>query len=127
VAEAGAGPAASLFAGWTTDAGQHWSLSPVLRLGTSYPESVSFGQGGTTAVVLSDGHGETVTGPGASWRSLPTLPAGRTVTLALPAAGETDALAADGSVLTAWQLVPGSARWSKTQVIKVPIQYGSSG
>jgi hypothetical protein len=49
------------------------------------------------------------------------------VTLALPAAGITDALAADGSSLTVWQLRRGSAAWASTQAIKVPIQYGSSG
>ena len=48
------------------------------------------------------------------------------MTLALPAAGTTDALAADGSSLTVWQLRPGSAEWARTQAIKVPIQYGSS-
>ncbi len=127
VAEAGTGSAASLFAAWTSDAGRRWSLSPVLRLGTSYPESVSFGDGGATAVVLSGNRGETLAGPGAAWRSLPALPPGRTITLALPSAGTADALASDGSVLTAWQLSPGSARWTKKQVIKVPIQYGSSG
>jgi hypothetical protein len=57
---------------------------------------------------------------------LPALPAGHAVTLALPAAGTIDALAADGGTLTAWQLRNGSATWSKTQTIKVPIQYGSS-
>jgi len=66
-------------------------------------------------------------GPGASWRALPPLPSGRTVTLALPAAGITDALTADGSSLTAWRLAPGSATWARTQTIKVPNQYGSSG
>jgi hypothetical protein len=44
----------------------------------------------------------------------------------LPAAGTTDALAADGSTLTAWQLTAGSPRWARAQVIKVPIQYGCS-
>jgi hypothetical protein len=48
------------------------------------------------------------------------------VTLALPAAGITDVLAADGSSLTVWQLRPGSSAWARTQAIKVPIQYGSS-
>jgi hypothetical protein len=76
-------------------------------------------------VVLSGHRGETLAGPGASWQALPPLPSGRTVTLALPAAG-TDALTADGSSLTAWRLAPGSATWDRTQTIEVPIQYGSS-
>jgi photosystem II stability/assembly factor-like uncharacterized protein len=123
----GTGTSAGLLAAWTSDGGQHWSLSPGFRLGGSHPVSVSFGSGGATAIVLNGNRGEVLTGPGASWRTLPALPAGRTLTLALPAAGTTDALAASGSTLTAWQLTGGSAKWDRTQVIKVPIQYGSSG
>ena len=78
-------------------------------------------------MVLSGHRGETLAGPGASsWQALPPLPSGRTVTLALPAAGTTDVLTVDGSSLTAWRLAPGSATWDRTQTIKVPIQYGSS-
>ena len=125
--EAGTGPAASLLAAWTSDGGQQWQLSPGYRVGGAHVESASFGIGGATAVVLSGGRGETLAGPGASWRALPPLPPGRTVVLALPAAGTTDALAAVGNSLTAWQLGPDSAAWTRTQAIKVPIQYGSSG
>ena len=123
--QAGTGPSASLLAAWTSD-GQQWRLSPAFRLGGAHPVSVSFGSSGATAVVLSGHRGETLAGPGASsWQALPPLPSGRTVTLALPAAG-TDALTADGSSLTAWRLAPGSATWDRTQTIEVPIQYGSS-
>jgi hypothetical protein len=125
--EAGTGPSAILLAAWTSDGGQQWRLSPTFGLGGAHAESVSFGAGGATAVVLSGHRGETLAGPWASWRALPSLPAGRTVTLALPAAGTTDALAATGSSLTVWQLRSGSAAWARTQAIKVPIQYGSSG
>ena len=124
--EADGPPGASLLAAWTSDGGQHWALSPVLRLGGSYAVSASFGSSGEVAVVLAGHRGATLAGPGNSWRQLPTLPAGRAVTLALPAAGTTDVLAAEGGTLTAWQLRNGSATWSKTQTIKVPIQYGSS-
>ena len=104
--QAGGPPDVSLLAAWTSDGGQHWTLSPVLRLGGSHAVSASFGSSGEVAVVA--------------------LPAGRAVTLALPAAGITDALAAAGGTLTAWQLRDGAATWSKTQTISVPIQYGSS-
>jgi len=124
--EAGGPPDVSLFAAWTSDGGQHWALSPVLRLGGSYAVSASFGGSGGVAVVLAGNRGATLAGPGNSWRQLPALPAGHAVTLALPAAGTIDALAADGGTLTAWQLRNGSATWSKTQTINVPIQYGSS-
>jgi hypothetical protein len=125
--ETGTGAAAALLATWTSDGGQHWSVSPALKLGDGHTVSASFSQTGATAVVLSGNRGETLAGPGASWRALPALPPGRTVTLALPAAGTTDALAADGSTLTAWQFGPGSPKWARTQAIKVPIEYGSSG
>ena len=76
--------------------------------------------------MLSGGHGVTLAGPGAAWRQLPSLPAGQSVVLALPAPGTTDLLAAAGSMLTAWRLTGQPARWTRTQTIKVPIQYGSS-
>jgi len=124
--QAGTGPSAGLIGAWTSDGGQRWKLSAPFGLGGAYAVSASFGSDGATEVVLSGQRGETLAGPGASWRALPPLPPGRTVTLALPAAGITDALAADGSSLTVWQLRPGSAAWARTQAIKVPIQYGSS-
>jgi len=75
-------------------------------------------------VVLTGNRAATLAGPGGSWRRLPALPCGRTVTLALPGGGGTDALAADGGTLTVWRL---GASWAKTQTVQVPIQYGSSG
>ena len=81
--EARAAPSLSLLAAWTSD-GERWRLSPVLRTGGPAAVSASFGDGGT-GVVLSGNRGATISGPGSSWRRLPALPAGRTVTLALPA------------------------------------------
>ena len=125
--QAGTGLSAVLIETWTTDGGQQWKLSSPFRLGGAHAVSAFFGSDGATAVILSGHRSETLAGPGASWRALPPLPPGRTVTLALPAAGTVDALAADGSSLTIWQLRSGSAAWARTQAIKVPIQYGSSG
>ena len=125
--EAGTGPSASLLAAWSSDGGRQWRVSPAFRLGAAYAESVSVGAGGAAAVVLSGHRGVTLAGPGASWRALPSLPAGRTVTLALRAAGTAEALVAGGGSLTVWQLRPGAAGWARTQAITVPIQYGSSG
>jgi hypothetical protein len=143
--QAGAGPSASLVAAWSAT-GSQWTLSPPLRLNGLAVESSSFGQG-SLAVTLTGRRGEVLTGPAASWQPLPELPAGRTVTLALPKAGIVDALAASGSDLTAWQLpvaVPasggtaaspasgltarayGRGTWTRTQQTTVPIQYGSS-
>jgi hypothetical protein len=110
-----------------------WSLSPALRLHGSTVQSASFdGSGQQVAVVLSSGHGAILAGPHATWQALPALPPGRAVVLALPAGGGVQALAASGGTLTAWQLPGDSLRgaaaghWVKAQVIKVPIQYGSS-
>jgi hypothetical protein len=122
--EAGTGTSASLLAAWGGSQGQ-WLLSPALRLSGAQPVSASFGSGGAAAVLLSGNRAETLAGPGASWRALPPLPP-RSSTLALPAPGTTDALAASGGTLTIWQLAPGSAIWARLQAIKVPIQYGSS-
>jgi hypothetical protein len=124
--EAGTGPAAALLAAWTSSGGQ-WTVSPPLPLGGAGVLSTSFGGTGAAAVVLSGNRGAVLSGPGARWQALPALPSGATVTLALPAAGGTDALAAAGSMLTVWHLAAGSAQWAKTQVTKVPVQYGSSG
>jgi hypothetical protein len=124
--QVGTGPSASLLAAWTGNGGT-WTLSQPFGLSGSHPVSASFGADGTTAVVLSGGRGMAVSGPGAPWRQLPSLPSGlAVVVLALPAPGRTDLLAAAGSMLTVWQLTGQPVRWTKTQSVKVPIQYGSS-
>jgi hypothetical protein len=77
-------------------------------------------------VLLGGGRAETISGPGASWQALPSVPAG-TATLAPgpgSGSGAFDALAVSGSRLTVWQLA--AAAWTKAQVINVPITYGSS-
>jgi hypothetical protein len=134
--QAGTGRGASLITAWTT--GDRWQLSPALRLGGRAVLSSSFGNGGGAAVELAGGRGYFLAAPGRSWQPLPQLPPGRTVTLALPAGGGVDALAANGSVLTVWRLSSGSrsgsgapatgsvGAWMKTQRTTVPIQYGSS-
>jgi hypothetical protein len=122
---AGTGPTASLLAAWSSGSGSHWVLSPPLRLNGASLSSASFGPGDTAAVVLNGGRGEAVAGPGVPWRALPALPPG-TAALAAGPAGGFDALTVDRTKMTAWRLVPGSTAWAKTQVITVPIQFGSS-
>ncbi len=122
--EAGTAPSLSLLAAWTGD-GEHWRLSPVLRTGGSAAVSASFGDG-RAGVVLSGNRAETIAGPGSSWRRLPALPGGRTVTLALPGGGATEALAAGAGTLTVWRLAGDPGTWEKAESITVPIQYGSS-
>ncbi len=123
--EVGAGSTASVLTAASTD-GSHWTLSAASGLAGRQVISASFGTGGGVAIVLTGGRAQTISGPGSSWRTLPPLPPGRTVTLALTGTTTVDALAADGGTLTAWQLIPGPAAWTREQVIKVPIQYGSS-
>lgn len=123
---AGTGPAASLLAAWSAGDGSHWSMSAPLRLNGATPSSVSFGPAGSSAIVLNDGRGETVAGPGAPWRPLPALPAGTATLAAGGLAGGFDALAVDRGTMTVWRMAPGSAAWTKSQTINVPIQYGSS-
>jgi hypothetical protein len=121
--ETGAGPAAGLLAAWSADSGRHWALSPPFPLTGARLISASFGPG--AAMVLNGNRGETVAGPAASWRSLPALPP-HTATLAPGPGGGFDALAVDRSTLTIWQLAPGSAAWTRTQAINVPVQFGSA-
>jgi hypothetical protein len=90
-----------------------------------------FGPGGSAWLLLSGGRAETVSGPGAAWQELPTVPPGTmtlapagTATLASGPGGGYDALAVSGSKLTVWRLT--KAAWVQAQLIKVPIEYGSS-
>jgi hypothetical protein len=124
--EMGTGPDAGLLAAWSTGNGGHWALSPVARLRGAELTSASFGPSGAVAVVLTGNRAETITGPGAAWRSLPALPAG-TATLAPGPQGGFDALAVHRTRLTVWQFGPGATAWRATQAMNVPVQFGSSG
>jgi hypothetical protein len=123
--QADRGSSTELAAAWLDQRGR-WTLSPVLSFARSAVRTTSFGASGAVAVVLSGGRGEIVSGPGGSWRATPPIPAGRTVTIALPAAGIADALAASAGTMTIWRLDGSADRWDQVQTIKVPIQYGSS-
>jgi hypothetical protein len=146
------GGAVSLVAGWASPAGR-WALSAPLPLngarvvstataasaagtdasaaGTGMATAAS---GTTTAstvgVILSTGLADTIPGPGAPWRQLPALPA-HAAALVLGPGRQISALAAHGSILTGWLLTapPGTRNvaWARTQVMKVPVPYGSSG
>jgi hypothetical protein len=122
---AGTGPAASLLAAWSADGGGHWTLSQAFPLDHTKLASASFGPGGTVGIVTTANRGEITASTGSSWRSLPTLPPG-TATLAPGPDGTADALAVNRGTLTVWRLAPAATAWTRVQVIKVPIQYGSS-
>jgi hypothetical protein len=126
VLQAGQGSGARVLAAWTADHGKHWTLSPPLALDAAQVVSTALRSNGSIALTLTSRTAVTIAGPGTQWKSLPSLPSGRTVTLAFRPAGGLDALAADGSDMTSWQLDSHHSRWTKPQAIKVPIQYGSS-
>ncbi|HEV2252523.1 MAG TPA: hypothetical protein VGS06_04955 [Streptosporangiaceae bacterium] len=122
---AGTGPAASLLVAWSADDGGHWTLSPPLPLHGAAPASASFGPAGSAAVITTANRAEIIDGTGSSWRPLPPLPPG-TATLAPGPGGAADALAVNRGTLTIWHLAPNATQWTQGQVIKVPLQYGSS-
>jgi hypothetical protein len=112
----------SLLAAWSRATG--WTVSaPAAGVGSGSVRASGFGTGGSAWLLLSDGRTETVGGPGAGWRALPAVPAG-TATLAPGPGGAWDALAVSGAKLTIWRLAQGA--WVSAQMIKVPIEYGSS-
>jgi hypothetical protein len=112
----------SLFAAWSN--GTNWTVSaPVADVGSGSVRASGFGTGGSAWLLLSGGRAETIGGPGAAWQVLPAVPAG-TATLAPGPGGAWDALAVSGAKLTVWRLATGA--WARVQVIKVPIEYGSS-
>jgi hypothetical protein len=133
----GHGASAGIVVAWSgPSGGKAWTFSPVLRTGENRLLSQSL-WGGAAGLVLAGSRGETIAGPGATWHSVPTLPA-HTATLALGPFGQLEALAGHGATLTAWQLGTGTgvtpatassgqARWQQLQTITIQIPYGSSG
>lgn len=128
--EEGSGSAAALVAAWTSDGGTHWTESPTLRLDGASPSAASLGADGAIGVMLPGDHADVIQGPGDGWESLPDLPAAGSSILALPSSQLTQVLTATASTLDVWRLAPAAdtapAKWVRTQVITVPIQYGSS-
>ena len=132
--QVGAGRTASLLGAWSTGDGSGWQLSAPYRLAGAQPRSAAVA-GRALGVLLRSAHGTTgravtVTGPGAAWQALPALPAG---TAALPAGAMTLAAGPAGgfqlltgrlSGLSVW--AAGASGWTRSQVIKVSIPYGSS-
>ena len=109
-----------LLAAWWD--GTRWTVSAPVSAAGGVAAS-GFGPGGSVWVLLGGGRAETLAGTGGSWRALPPAPTG-TAVLAPGADGRYDALAVSGPVLTVWRLA--RSAWAKAQVIKVPIEYGSS-
>jgi hypothetical protein len=121
-------------AGWSANGGATWRLSPRLAAGTAAKSSVSIWADGSVGLVLptrsgparASKSGVTIGWQSAAWRTLPPLPA-RTVTLAVGADGEPQALAVSPTMMSAWQLAASSSRWTLAQTVRVTAPYGSSG
>jgi hypothetical protein len=120
--QAGSGPKASLFSAWSRAGG--WVVSAPLAAGAGGPRSESFGPGAAMAVLLPGSRGETLAGPGSSWRVLPRLPAA-TAALALGTGGRVDALTVHAGTFADWRLGP-TGDWGLAQSVPVSIPYGSS-
>jgi hypothetical protein len=140
------GGAASLTAGWAA-AGGRWALSaplpldgarilstatgtafggyPALAASVAHPRATS-----AAGVILSTGRGETITDHQGGWQLLPALPPHATA-LVLGPGRELSVLAASGSILTSWRpaarAVSLGFAWTRTQTVRVPVPYGSSG
>lgn len=133
--QAGAGRSASLLGAWSNSNGTSWQLSAPYPLAGAQVRSVTVA-GQALGVLLrgagaTTGRAVTVAGPGAAWQALPGLPTG---TAALPAGAATLAAGPAGGFqlltgrrgqLSVW--AAGPSGWTRSQMIKVSIPYGSSG
>jgi hypothetical protein len=124
---AGTGSTTTLFAMWSTDGLKSWTISAGLPVAGG--NLTSTGTTTTGFVVATTGadarRSASVVSPGTSrWHDLLAPPAGTSTVVATPD-GSFDALIASQSTLDVYTLGPGG--WGRTQVLSVPIQYGSSG
>jgi hypothetical protein len=106
-----------------------WAVSRSLALGPTR-RVVSVGPAGSLGLFVLSSKGSAdqlaVADPtGGSWRLLPALPAD-TATVAFPSPDEIDALVVNTNIMTEWILRSPSRTWTKHQVVKVQILYGSS-
>jgi hypothetical protein len=123
--QVGAGPASKIVAAWLDQHG-HWTVSAPFALAGRAVLGTSLNASGGLAVSLANRHAYTIAAASHGWQATPLLPPGESVTIAQPPGSRTEALAAAGGRLTVWRLGPSATNWTKAQVIKVPIQYGSS-
>jgi hypothetical protein len=121
------GSETTILGAWANDGLTHWTISSAIRLGGG-DRVVSFGpSAGLGWFVLaarpSGSRSLEVLASTGSWTLLPTPPA-QAATASFGPANSVDVFGVSGTLMTDWRLV--SSRWTKSQVINVPIQYGSS-
>jgi hypothetical protein len=123
------GPLTTVLAAWADNGRLQWRVSSPLRLGSAHVTSI--GPAGANGLfVLASGTSRTASlhlegGPGLRWVEFPTPPQG-TATAAVGKDGGADALVVNGTIFSDWVLARGSRHWSKEQVTKVSIEFGSS-
>jgi hypothetical protein len=122
------GSGTSIVGAWTSAGLTHWTISSALRF-ESDEEIESFGPSTEPGwfVLTANPSGSKaleVLRSTASWTLLPTPPA-LAATASFGPGPSVDVLGVNGMLMTDWRLA--SSRWTKAQVIDVPIQYGSSG
>jgi len=113
-----------------TYSGARWYSSPPLFAGDGeHLVSIGGADGGRMFVLLGTAAGFShlamLDGARGQWQDLAPPPA-RTATVAFGPGQTMQALAVDEAVASVWRLALGSRSWSRTQVIHVPIEYGSS-
>jgi hypothetical protein len=120
----------AVVAAWTTNT-TRWIISPALTLASSQ-HLVSFGSadGSSLFVVSASPSGSmrlaVVDDPGVPWRQLPPPPSNTATVAFNPTSPTIDAFAVHKSTMTVWALGSGSSDWVKSQVVHVPIEFGSS-
>jgi hypothetical protein len=117
---ASSGTSASIVGAWYS--GGRWTLSSPLRIGATKLGSTAIGPGGSVGVTWDGPKGATLAGPGAAWRTLPTLPKWA-ATLAL--GPQVEVITANGQTFRDYELASGG--WNLAQTVHVQIPYGSSG
>ncbi len=138
-AQTAGGTETSLVAAWagSDENGKvKWRTSGPLGLGhggrlVSFGATSEEGDGIFALVAGADGHTKLAVASSSrpssrpGWEDLPAPPL-TTATVAFLPGGTVDALAVRNVVLTVWALSPGSSAWVKSQVLNVPVQFGSS-
>lgn len=120
----------NLVAAWEPAPDRPWTLSPSLPIKSAKDLVASgTGPGGMQFVVVRSAgrlRAETIAGPDATWKALPTLPS-HTATIAVSPNGQMNALSVDVTKLSIWTFNGTAKRWVQRQTITVPMVFGSSG
>lgn len=111
---------------WSTDDLKRWTISNGFPLAGGVLTATGTTTSGFVVTITGEAtRSAAVVSPAAAvWRGLTAPPAGTSTVVATPD-GSFDALVARQSNLDVYALGP--AGWSPTQILNVPIQYGSSG